>query len=107
MSSPVSAFKPDGTSTARTGIFDSLTAAMNFFQPSVERTVKPDAEQAVNDERRFLQQRPFQRRQIGFGRGEVEHFRRGGPVEKFPRGAGVVAVVAFAGENQDRVVRAA
>jgi hypothetical protein len=39
--SPVSAFKPDGTSTASTGIFDSLTVAINFFQPSSSGRFKP------------------------------------------------------------------
>ena len=73
------------------------------FLPIVgQRPVKPDAEQAVNDQRRFLKQRPLEFRQIVLGRGDVERFNAAA-AQKFPRGAGVVAVVALAGENQNRI----
>ena len=39
--SPVSAFKPDGTSTAKMGIPDRLTVSMNFFQSSVSGRLRP------------------------------------------------------------------
>ena len=73
-----------------------------FFPIVGQRPVKPDAEQAVNDQRRFLRQRLFKFRQLVFGRSDVEGFDAA-PGQKFPRGAGVVAVVALAGENQNRV----
>ena len=54
----------------------------------------------------FWLQRLFELRQIGFRIGDGEHFDAAA-VQKFLRGAGVVAVVAFAGEDQDQIVRSA
>ena len=48
--SPVSAFRPDGTSTASTGIFDALIGRDEFLPAIVQRAVQADAEQTVNDE---------------------------------------------------------
>ncbi len=39
--SPVSAFKPDGTSTAKMGIPDRLTVSMNFFHPPASGRLSP------------------------------------------------------------------
>ena len=75
----------------------------DFFPIVGQRPVKSDAEQAVNDQRRFLRQRLFQLRQIAFGRDDVEHFDAAF-VQKFLRGAGVIAVVALAGKNQNGVI---
>ena len=73
-----------------------------FFPIVGQRPVKSNAEQTVNDQRRFLRQRLFEFRQIVFGRDDVEHFDAA-VVQKFLRGAGVIAIVAFAGQNQNCV----
>ncbi len=85
------------------GNFRPVDRGDEFFPAVVERAVQADAEQAVNDQRRVQSERQFKARQIHLGRGDVERFDAAS-VEVSGGGAGVVAVVAHAGEDEDQVV---
>ena len=119
--SPVSAFKPDGTSTARTGIFDSLTVVMNFFQPSSSARFKPmpnkPSMMSVGQASRLS---PSETKESETGGTPVLRWNSASAAtgsvafsktilrsfKNSLRGAGVVAVVALAGENQNHVAGA-
>ena len=115
--SPVSVFRPDGTSTARTGIFDSLTAAMNFFQPSSSARFKPMpnkpsimrvGQASCLSETGWkpvhfvcvIALEKFCQRRFWIHHVQQDNFSVG---QKFLCGAGVIAVMALAGEDQNRV----
>ena len=85
-----------------------------FFPAIVERAVQADAEQAVNDQsdgvRLFLKQirrssPSSEIRPTPLRIGGVKEFHSA-VFQKFLRGDGVVAVVAFAGEDQNQIVGA-
>ena len=71
----------------------------------IEGAVQADAEKAVDDERKFLPQQFLQLRQIRFRRGDIQDFRFS-VFDLFMGSAGIVAVVAFAGQDQDGIARA-
>ena len=87
------------------GNFRGIDGGDDFLPRLGERTVEADAENAVNDQRRFFRQRHFQLEQVGVRQQQFEDFDLA-VVEKFLGRAGVVAVVAFAGENEDEIVGA-
>ncbi len=79
-------------------------AAMIFCHVSASGRLRPgSAEDAVNDEGRFFPQRQFEGQEVGVRQDEFEDFDFA-VVEKFPGGAGVVAVMAFAGKDENGIV---
>jgi hypothetical protein len=78
--------------------------AMNFFQPSSSGRFKPMPNKPSMISAGRVRSAASSFKQIGFRVGQRRALRRGAR-PKFPRGAGVVAVVAFAGENQNQIAR--
>ncbi len=100
--SPVSAFNPDGTSTASTGKRAALTRSIKLIHPGPSGRFRPmpNRPSTTNAGRDASSASSFARSVGGFR--HVEHLDPAvGQV--FAGAAGIVAVMAFAGEDQDQV----
>ena len=101
--SPVSAFNPDGTSTASTGIFAALTAAMIFFQFLGKCPVQADAKNPVDDQCRLLLQFHFQLEQVCLRQEQFQHLDLAS-IQKFLGCPGVIAIVALARKDKNKII---